>query len=349
VVVNANGAAGPITQLGGYSNVSGVRAGDAVEMHGVLVLYAGAYQIQATRIDKLATAPAFLRVTGIVSSANGAETLAMGALTVATDGAIVLPTGTVLTNGQVVTVLALPGTLRPVTGSTWRLQAAQIRVREFQAGNTDDAVSGTVSNLDSASKTLLLGGLRVDYSSSAVTPAGVRLASGQYVLARGSVRPDGSLAATSLTIRDAGSDTEAELRGNVAGFDLASGFFSVRDVLVDPSVAMVQGCPVTGLADGLYVEIEGRLDSTGVVARTIQCEDEPGDAEVEREGVAGTVDIEGMTFSLASESGAAIGVKWTSNTYFGGVKPATLSGKLVEVEGSLVGGVLQATKVKVDD
>ena len=350
VTVNASGATGPITQFGGgYSQASDLRAGDSIEVHGLLVRQSDSSLIQATRIDKLAAAPDYLRVTGIVSklSNSGAVTLVLGGLTVDATGATVLPATTALANGQTVTVLALPGSLAQPSADTWRLQAAQIRIRELRGEGLDDSVSGSVSNLDALAKTFTLGSLRVNYST--VTPVTTTLANGQYVLVRGRVGADGVLAALSLTIRDAGADDEAELRGNISAYDPATGRFSVRDVMVDASGAIPQGCPPTGLANGLYVEVEGSVSSSGVVASKVQCENEPSGASVEREGVAAAVDIAGMSFSLVPEKGAAVSVRWTSTTYFGGVKPDTLAGKSVKVEGSLVDGVLIASKIKVDD
>ena len=108
------------------------------------------------------------------------------------------------------------------------------------------------------------------------------------------------------------------------------------------------GCPAAGLANGLFVEVEGSLNGTGVVASKIQCAAEPSGASVEREGVAAAVDVAGTSFSLATEHGT-VGVKWTDTTFFGGIAPQTLSGKPVHVEGVLVGGVLIASKVKFED
>ena len=69
VMININGVAGPITQFGdGYSQLADVLPGDSVAVHGLLVRQTGSYVIQATRIDKLSTAPAYLRATGIVSN-----------------------------------------------------------------------------------------------------------------------------------------------------------------------------------------------------------------------------------------------------------------------------------------
>ncbi len=232
----------------------------------------------------------------------------------------------------------------------WRVQAPQVRISELRDGGLDDYVSGSVAHLDAQAKTFTLGSLRVDYSVAALSPAATPLADGQYVLVRGAVGADGALRASSLTMRDTGSDTESELRGNISGYDGATLRFSVRDVSVDATGAQLEGCPAAGLANGLFVEVEGALSSTGVVARKLHCEDEPAGAAVEREGVAAVVNVAGMSFSLATEHGPVVDVKWTNTTYFGGVTPATLANKPVHVEGVLAGNnVLIASKVKRED
>lgn len=348
VTVNTSAAAGPITQFGGgYSQPADVRAGDAVEVHGVLVHQADSTSVQATRIDRLAVPPAYLRVTGLVDAlgAGNPPTLTLGALTVDTTSAAVLPAGTALATGQAVTVLALPATLTSPAAGTWRLQAAQVRVRASRGGGLDDYLSGSVAHADPLAKTFALGSQLVNYAAATFVPATATLANGQYVQVRGKVGIDGVLVAASVEIRDAASDSAAQLRGNIIGYVRATGTFSVRGVAVDASGASVQGCPATGLAEGLYVEVGGTLSSTGVVASTVHCEDEPSNAQVEREGVASAVDAAAGSFSLALDQGTVVSVKWTSTTYFGDLTPQTLAGTKVKVEGTLVGGVLMASKI----
>ncbi|HRI17397.1 MAG TPA: DUF5666 domain-containing protein [Burkholderiaceae bacterium] len=352
VSINVSGTAGPITQIGdGYAQASDLRSGDFVEVHGLLVRQGGVVQIQATRIDKLAVAPAYLRVSGIVGAlqTGAATSFTIGGLTVDGSSAPVLPSGTALANGQAVTVMALPSGLTPPAPAGRRLLAAQIRVRELRDEGLEDTFSGAVSHLDSAAKSFQLGGQRVDYRSATLAPAGWTPADGQYVLVSGTVATDGSLRASSVSQRDTGSEDEAELHGNITGYDAATGRFSVRDVLVDASAATLEGCPVSGLVNGLYVEIEGSLGSNGVTARKLKCGDEPVDAAVEREGIAASVDTASRSFALATGPGASVPVRWTEATYFGELTPATLSGQQVKVEGSFVDGVLVARKIKRDD
>ena len=69
-----------------------------------------------------------------------------------------------------------------------------------------------------------------------------------------------------------------------------------------------------------------------------------------RKGRARAVNTAQRTFTLADGQGAAVTARWADTTFFGnGLTPATLSGKTIDVQGSFVGTVLMATKIKLDD
>lgn len=349
VSINTSGASGPVTQLGGgYTQAADVTAGDAVEVHGVLVKQAGVYVVQATRVDKLAALPAYVRVTGVVTALNGAS-IALGTLGIDTAGAAVLPADRTLAVGRTVSVWAQAASVTMPTGTSWQMHAAQIRIRELASRDSelDDYLSGAISNLDTQAKTFTLGSQPVAYGSATIA-AGVVLTDGQYVRVRGMVDAGGTLVANSVELRDAAAGNESELRGNISGFDALALRFTVRDVLVDASGATVEGCPASGLADGLYVEVEGRLSSNGVVANSVHCEDEPSGATIEREGIASAVDTGASTFTLTTEHGTVVSVQWSAATFFSGVTAQTLAGKKLEVEGTLSGSVLLAKKIQLD-
>jgi hypothetical protein len=350
VTVNGNGTLGPITQFGGgYARATDLLAGDSIEVHGVLVRDASSYRIQATRIDKRASAAPYLRVSGLVSNFAGSSTLTLGALTVHTSSAAVLPAGTSLANGQSITVLAVPDSLTTSGSGALNIQAAQIRVRALKTGGLDDYVSGSVSHLDAQAKTFVLGDVLVNFAAATLSPSGSTLANGLYVQVRGTATGANSLTAGSVTVRDAGSDSEGELKGTLTGYVAATSQFTVRGVLVDASTATLKSCPAGGLSDGLFVEVHGALISNGINATSVECASESGTSTVEREGIARNVDIAGKAFTLVKDGGSTVAVTWTDTTYFGNVKPSTLAGTSVQVEGELVNSVLVASKIKHGD
>ncbi|MGE4050044.1 MAG: DUF5666 domain-containing protein [Piscinibacter sp.] len=346
--INADASRGPVTQFGrGYTGLASVRVGDAVAVHAFALRSASGWSLQATRVEPLGAAPEFLKLSGLAAEV-GPGGFRIGALRVLTGGATLLPAGAELAEGQAVSVLAPASSQVEVPGSGPQVHAAQVRMRRLGAAGDEVASSGLVGMLDQPPGTFDLGGLRVDYTQASVRPAVSALMAGRYVQVRGTLRADGTLRAESVRVLDGRSDAEAELKGTVLGFDADTLHFQVRGVDVDGSSAKFEGCPGGKPADGVFVEVAGRLGPTGVIAESVHCEDEPDDAVVERKGTAGDVDVEARQFTLTLSSGATLPVSWSDVTYFENVSAATLAGQRVEVEGKLVDGVMQARKIEVE-
>jgi hypothetical protein len=352
ITVNTATGAGPLTQFGGgYAQPSDIKPGDSVEVHGVLVQGSPLYSIQATRVEKLAAAPGYLRVTGLVAtlSQTAAVTFSLAGLTVDATSAVVLPAGSGLAAGETVVVLAPMASLGVSASGKPTLRAAQVRVVTLENRGLDDDVSGSVASLDTQAKTFLLGSLVVNYATATMMPASSTLANRQYVKVHGTIASDGTLVAVSVTIREGDPDNQSTLRGNISALDSVALRLTVRGVVVDFSGATISGCPATGLANGLFVEVDGMLTGSDVIAKTVQCQAESSGSTVERDGVATAVDVTTTSFTLLPEHGSGIAVQWSASTFFGGLTPQTLSGKSVEIEGALVNGVLIASTIKADD
>lgn len=349
VRVNGDATKGPVTQFaGGLTGAADLLAGQPVEVHGLLVPNGAGWDLQATRIERLAAPPATLKVVGIVSGLNAGK-FSIGGLDVILAGTAIVPAGRMLAEGQLVAVLAPAASLVPGGVLAPRVDAAQVRIKSSAAEGVEASVGGSVAALDAGASTFRLGTQTIHYDGARLSPATLVLANGQYVRARGRLRADGSLQATSVTLRDGRNEAEAELKGTVIGYDALTKRFQVRGVDVDASTAKIEGCPNGVLAEGLFVEIEGALGATGVLAKEVHCEDEPGGATVGRKGTAGSVDIGAASFVLTPGSGAPITVRWTATTLFSHTTPQTLAGRRVEVEGVLDAGVLVARKVEASD
>ncbi|WP_372524991.1 DUF5666 domain-containing protein, partial [Piscinibacter sp.] len=96
VEVNASVATGPVTQFaGGYMSAADVMPSDAVEVHGPIARRGTSFVIQATRIEKKAALPTYLKVTGLISDlgSGGAAVFKLGELSVDAGAAAVLPAG----------------------------------------------------------------------------------------------------------------------------------------------------------------------------------------------------------------------------------------------------------------
>jgi hypothetical protein len=353
IVVNTDAAAGPVTQFAdGYTSLASVAVADVVEVHGIPRREGDGFVIQATRVEKKLALPAYLRVVGVVAELNASAAtpnFKLGGLAVQYNNAVVIPAGRTLANGQSVVVLARPADLVIGVGGAPSVTAQMVRIKERANGPVEAYVGGAIANLNAAASSFDLGGLRVNYAGAVITPLLATLANGQYVQVRGSFATDGSLRATRVKIRDGRDEPEAELKGTVSGYNATTQRFSLRDATVDASTAVLRDCPAGGIADGLFVEVKGSLGATAVIATEIKCEDEPSGAVIEREGSASGVDTVARTFTLTPAGSPPLTVRWTALTFFRDVTPATLNGRVVEVEGSLVGSVLVARKVKLED
>jgi hypothetical protein len=349
VSVNTDPANGPITQMGGgFNSLADVQVGDWVDVRGFLVTQGNSTVLQATRLD-LASAPTWLRVTGVVTQAGGSSTFAIGSLAVDAHQATVLPAGASIAVGRSVVVLAAPASLSLDAMGNPSITAAEVRVLDDNAAQSDIWLSGRASSVDAGHATLLLGTQLVRWANAAVSPSAGALVEGAYVQVHGTVAADGAIDATSIMVRGPALSDDSALTGNITAFDPATQTFMVRDTHVDASTATLQGCPAGGLANGLFVQVQGQINATGVVASSVQCQSEPAGATVERDGTASAVDTTALTFMLVSSHGTTIAVQWSATTFFSGVSPQTLSGKSLEVQGTFSGTVLVARKIELDN
>jgi hypothetical protein len=343
VVVNLDAGLGPITQFaGGYRSFADVQAGDPVEVHGVRVLQAGVWQIQATRIERRLIAPFFLRVAGIVEGVNGSR-FQLGALTIEAGASLILPAGSSVANGQRVVVFARPSQL---TGST--LQAELVRIKPFGATGATADIAGVIAALDLGNSTFNLGGVTVRAANAQIDPPATTLSNGLYVRVRGSFAADGSLVATRVKLRNDSIEPQVELRGTIYGFDAVTQHFELRGVDVNAAGATVRDCGLGLLEDGLFVEVKGNLSLTGVTAQEVRCDSvAPTGAVIERRGIASAVNTTARTFLVTPLVGAPVAVEWTALTFFRDVTPATLEGASVGVDGVLVNGRLIAQRIRL--
>ena len=352
VVINSNLANGPVTQFAApYAGLGDVAVADVVEVHGVPRLDSTGYVIQATRIEKRAALPDYLRVAGIVtalSSAAGSQQFTLGGLKVNSTAALILPVSRSLAEGQSVVVWARAANLQTSGVGAPSLTANVVRIRERIHGAQQSYLGGVVAGLGAS--TFNLGGVVVNYAGAQVTSSGntASLANGQYVQVRGDFAADGSLVASRVKIRNGLLD--AELKGTLTRYNATIPSFEVRGVNVTAAGATLDSC-VGGLAEGLYVEVKGRLSLDGIVAQSIKCSAEPAGAVIERRGVASSVVQLTNRFTLTTTAGAQA-VRWSALTFFrDGLTSTSLDGAALRVEGVLnpSTGFLIATKIRLDN
>jgi hypothetical protein len=273
----------------------------------------------------------------------------LGELTVsALPGTVQVPAHRALADGQRVVVWGTGPLGSGAGGPT--LTADYIRIVERSTGgNGRSQVSGNVSRYDANALTLEVGGLRVNARAAIVVPASQTLADGHYVIATGEFDTAGVLHARQIRIRrgDA-SDSEITVEGSITDYQSRASF-RVRAVPIDASsVSPLAACPASGLANGLFVEVGGRINfSDGrVIAERLRCVPDPAGRVLTLEGGASNVNATALSFTLTAAASSARTVVWTAATYFDGVSAATLAGSSVQVEGFEDGVNFVALKIR---
>ena len=217
----------------------------------------------------------------------------------------------------------------------------------------DDNVQGPVQSIDLAAGRLVVLGQMVSTGPATsfddnIQPASLAgLIVGDIVEVSGLVMADGSIAATRIEKKPAGSPFE--VHGTVSNLDPVRFRFSLNALVVNYSTATPENFPGGQVSNGQFVEAKGSsLDGAGALIAT----------RVEFEGptVAGNagdrVEIEGFITRFASGQDfdvSGLPVTTNNSTVYEGGTAADLGLNIkVEVEGSLnAGGTLVATKVDI--
>jgi len=150
-------------------------------------------------------------------------------------------------------------------------EARATRIERDEAGDVEVEVTGRVSALDAASQRFTVGSLLVDYSAATLEDFGVAgIAAGDLVEVKGrEFLSGGILRASSVQREDRGTEApaggEAEYEGFVTRF-ASVGDFDVAGRRVSSTVTTAYvGGSAADLGPDVKVEVEGRLDTSGVL------------------------------------------------------------------------------------
>lgn len=230
-------------------------------------------------------------------------------------------------------------------------QAKRIKVKNMMIGPIDAVVTGSLT------KTLSILGQTVVVVEGETRLDGISfagLAVGPVVKVHGLAKPDGSveasyieLMADSLTDFLADPNHYLEVKGPVS--NLAGATFTINALTVDASG--VNPLP-TGLADGVLVEVKGRvyapdpsptLTATSVTVLSSSLGVTDADLAV-IEGYITSLDTAQQTFVVEGQTVSYAGV-----SFLGGDATDLAVAAKVEAEGTLVDGILQAVKIRFKD
>lgn len=158
---------------------------------------------------------------------------------------------------------------------------------------------------------------------------------------------NGDILATRVELKDINftAGSTVEIKGTITNLNNFN--FTIGNLMVDASAAALKDLP-NGLADGQFVEVKGTLnaDFTLLTAIEVEAEDDSYDDsnEFEVEGIITNYDEINKTFSV---NGIDVDASSTSIKF----KPETLSLQndlRVEVEGSIINGILIAEKIELE-
>lgn len=244
-----------------------------------------------------------------------------------------------ITVGEVLEVHAI------FNAATQRYVATRI---EDKNGATEFKLRGLVSALDTTAKTFQIGGEVINYAAIAPADLPGNLADGLRVRVRVQTikNAQDQWVATRVRLGERRVDDhdEAEVRGIVSDYDAATKRFNVNGLPVDASGATIE----SGLANGVQVEVEGRIQDGVLIARKVELEDNHRDDDDRRLELHGTLaaDPVNQTFVLRG-----VTVSFSGNVEFrNGTQAALRTGARVEVKGRLSadGTTLQATRISFE-
>ncbi len=217
----------------------------------------------------------------------------------------------------------------------------------------DDQVQGPIASIDATASTLVVLGQTVRVTADTsfddrIQPRSLEgLRVGDLVEVSGLVQSDGSIDATRVEPKPAG--TELELTGVVSNHDSVARRFNINAQVVNyTAVAQLQDFPSGTVGDGQTVEVKGGAVTAGIW--------QPSRIEFQANGLTGAAgdrrEVEGFITRFGSATDftvAGLAVLTNGQTSFTGGQAADLGLNVkVEVEGTLnAGGVLVATKVDI--
>jgi len=341
---------GPQTSL---ASAAGGSPGFADLTPGTLVAVSGFARadgtIAATRIEIAGAVDAY-RITGVVGAVDAAAfqlTINGASVEFGSAALVGFPAGASVQAGEAVEVTGAPG------GPSATLAATRIElVSALAAGaGVQGEVEGDITRFASATDFDVAG---VHAASSAQTVyldgTAADLAANVHLSVQGSFDATGTLIAATVQFDQS---APALLKAPVDSVDAATNSLTVLGVAVstdeetrfeDQSANPVTPFNLSAVAIGDYVEIHGRATGADSIAATL----------LTREAEAGTVEVRGTAGAVAAPSLRIFGVaaETGASTRFIGTSSAPITsaqffaaapGAIVDLQGTVVGGVLQVT------
>jgi hypothetical protein len=362
---NADTSQSPAVVLAGLGNAA-IDVGDPLEVHGTWVFDSqlASYVLIASRVEKLAAAPALLQLSGVVQTMSG-KVMRLNSVQGPLVQADVLPAG--LAVGHLVRIWATQAAWSASTTTpSLTLVASRIADSTLTADLVADqtaVLSGPVANYNAALRTVELQGTTVQL--------GPQLLINEQDLLRGafvslSVQRSGANLVAQSASQRGNAGTATDLGQSIAVKAITNGIdwsadpvqFSLRGVPVSAAATTLSGtCRQATNGVDLLVDVIGRVSKTSnvVVASQVNCSlpggsgnnFPPGTITV-RTGLVTQINLMMHTLVLQTLQGN-VTVQWDPQTFFApefNMRPESLTGQSVEVEGVNQTGLLRARTVR---
>ena len=182
------------------------------------------------------------------------------------------------------------------------LLATLVQIRPSIVAGAPLTVRGPVATFDPSKRTFHVGAQLVDYSQMPIAFVPPSLANGTVVDVQGTMVAAGdrllanAIAIVATTI-PGGESSRIELEGIITDFTSIAAF-RVNGQAVNGSGATITGVAGAVLADGVKVEVEGRLTMGVVVATTIEIEQT---ATLTLDGSADAIDVTAGKITIAGQ------------------------------------------------
>ncbi len=221
--------------------------------------------------------------------------------------------------------------------------------RSASVVTVDDALKGRVEQVLDANRMIVMG-QTVQIDAQTRFESGTVPVAGDYVEVHGLVSGDGTVAAGYIERKTTLASPPFAVKGLVRSHDAAAKTFTIGTLAVTYAAgATINDMPAASW-NGLQVEVKGTACAGSPVCGTLTASKvEPGGMGVDD---TAHTEFEGFVTSLTANGfmlGAQSVVVTTGTQFEGGVAADIGVGTKLEVEGSLSGGVLTASKVSLRD
>jgi hypothetical protein len=267
--VNVTVTPGTVFDGAGVTDLGSLRVNDAIEVHGIRNASGG---VNATRIERKAGGSSAVLLTGTVENAGGSDFTVNGKTVRYQEGNLVdMPNG--IAAG---TLVQVKGTMVE-SGTVAASSVRQLRPAPAAEDHRHVEVDGVVTGFTSAAA-FEVNGMPVKIADGAKLEGMPAL--GARVEVGGSMA-SGTLIADKLAVEDDSreKDDANELHGQIGNLDRAANTFTMRNGSVtvkwdsntkfDQSLGKGEG----SLAEGVKVEVKGKVKGNVVLAARVKAED----------------------------------------------------------------------------